>query len=373
MILFTPSDLQDIDTIVNQETKKFIAQNIGLFPITRQDREMLKKEGFDLDQFNENANIVNLAFKFGMFETDSTPNYSKDITLDQFKKIVTSNKFLPLTDAEKAALQSVQMPFAQDVNNFANKIGYSFKTQLSVKNKEKKEEYENQVANLTKQAIIKRQTVQQLASELYHNSDSISRDLIRVAQYQLHTANEYGSMSEIERVYGKDAKVYKVVYAGSCQWCNKLFIKNGEPIQFTLDELRANGTNIGRKNTEWKATIDSIHPYCRCSLRVVPPAQSWNKEKKEFEYTETLPEALVRLKEKEKLFAEKRRQRGLVGEEVKKAFKDLQMANNKALNNQKIPSIYKCVNEYEKEFIRLMAKLVDDINSKCIEKMLQNI
>ena len=87
--------------------------------------------------------------------------------------------------------------------------------------------------------------------------------------------------------YGKDHKVYKQVFEQACRHCIKLHLTNGlgsKPILFTLEQIINNGSNIGKKVDDWKATTDGVHPYCRCFIISVLPRQEWNDKTQKFEY-----------------------------------------------------------------------------------------
>lgn len=66
-----------------------------------------------------------------------------------------------------------------------------------------------------------------------------------------------------------DVEVYKkVVNDGSlCQWCGR-FYGIQEPKIYKLKELQANGSNYGKPKAQWKPTLNSTHPLCRCELHV---------------------------------------------------------------------------------------------------------
>lgn len=48
------------------------------------------------------------------------------------------------------------------------------------------------------------------------------------------------------------------------------------PRIFFLEDLEANGTNVGRKAREWLPVIGPMHPSCRCTLVIVPRAMAFN-------------------------------------------------------------------------------------------------
>ena len=101
----------------------------------------------------------------------------------------------------------------------------------------------------------------------------------------MNTAYQEGRASGIEKHTGKDALVYKDVFPGACRHCIRLYLTDGigsEPIIFKLSQLRENGTNIGRKAADWKATVGSVHPYCRCQLNEYDNRYDWNPETHSF-------------------------------------------------------------------------------------------
>jgi hypothetical protein len=52
-----------------------------------------------------------------------------------------------------------------------------------------------------------------------------------------------------------------------CQWCRKFYLlPDGTPRLFRLEELQANGSNYGKKKTDWKPVLGKTHPRCRCQL-----------------------------------------------------------------------------------------------------------
>jgi hypothetical protein len=61
-------------------------------------------------------------------------------------------------------------------------------------------------------------------------------------------------------------------YAGSCALCKKFwFTPDGTPRIYRMGELLANGTNIGKKQKDWKATVDATHPHCVHIMEQVKP------------------------------------------------------------------------------------------------------
>ena len=49
------------------------------------------------------------------------------------------------------------------------------------------------------------------------------------------------------------------------------------PKVFKLSELIGNGTNYGKKQADWVATLGIIHPYCQCTLGIKPKDTEFDK------------------------------------------------------------------------------------------------
>lgn len=76
----------------------------------------------------------------------------------------------------------------------------------------------------------------------------------------------------------KDPLVYKVPIQDEklCVHCRKAYLgSNGAPKLFKLSELEANGTNIGRKQSEWKPTLGQLHPHCYDKETEVLTNEGW--------------------------------------------------------------------------------------------------
>lgn len=71
---------------------------------------------------------------------------------------------------------------------------------------------------------------------------------------------------------GGETLVFKRPAPNACPHCKKFYLeRDGKtPRLFKLSELMANGTNYGKKTTEWQPTLGIVHPHCCCVLEVMP-------------------------------------------------------------------------------------------------------
>ena len=280
MILFNKNQLNKVEKVINKNVLMFITKVFGTNVLSDNDKLLLNSYGVDIDKYppSPTNTIFGLAFMFGMYKNNTDTHKAKGISKYEFEKIISSNKFLPLNEREKASLESVNLDVTRDIKKFATGLNTKVNIILSEVDKVNRAKLESKTFEKTKQAVIKRQAVKEFASELFHETKDIQRDWIRVAQYNLFAAKDQGEAMEIERLYGKDAIVYKYVYPQACKSCQELYLTNGfgsKPIFFKLSELRANGTNIGVNKADWKPVIGGTHPFCYSKDTEVLTNEGW--------------------------------------------------------------------------------------------------
>lgn len=71
---------------------------------------------------------------------------------------------------------------------------------------------------------------------------------------------------------GLETKVFKRPSQGACKHCSSLYLEEDgkTPKIFLLADLIANGSNYGKKTSEWKAVVGVTHPHCQCMIEVLP-------------------------------------------------------------------------------------------------------
>ena len=129
-----------------------------------------------------------------------------------------------------------------------------------------------------KEGLIKKEMATKLASQLRDKTGDLYRDWRRVAITEITNTMNMGLADRIiaDNTERKPSQiyVYKSVILDSrlCKECRRLYLESDgiTPKVYTLEELQANGTNIGLKPKEWKAIIGATHPHCRGSLMELP-------------------------------------------------------------------------------------------------------
>ena len=277
--MFSQSQIEDLLKTVRYQNVLFSAENIGSDILFDEDKELLREFGIDFKKDLDEDSLMEESYKFGILSEALGDSRSKDMTYEQFNKFLESGNFTPLTDAEEETL------------NFIKKNTYHYIKSLSDKEEKDlssillQEERINKLKDVLVEGVEYRKSVKEISLKLREVLDKRQVDFDRIAETEMNSAFQMGRAMSILKKYGKGALVYKDVYPGACQYCIKLYLTDGigsEPRVFTIEELLTNGTNIGRKNGEWKAVVESTHPHCRCTLNNVPQNKSWDKERKSF-------------------------------------------------------------------------------------------
>lgn len=125
-----------------------------------------------------------------------------------------------------------------------------------------------------------RNTVKEITSDIGHATEDWIRDLQRIAQTEGHRAvQEAIQESWVSREDAEAAAqhrpprrvlAYKLPRPDACKHCIVLHLEGDTPRLYWLDEMQANGTNVGKKAADWEVTVGPVHPWCGCTLHRVP-------------------------------------------------------------------------------------------------------
>lgn len=119
-------------------------------------------------------------------------------------------------------------------------------------------------------------------------TNDVARDWDRVAKTETANVINVGMTDKIIKMNeGEDPEniyIFKRVVNDQalCSSCRKLHLMDDgvTPRIYRLSEVLANGTNVGKKQSDWQMTIGVVHPRCRCQISQVPPGYFFNKQGK---------------------------------------------------------------------------------------------
>lgn len=285
MLNLTIQQIHELSSIIQRNQAIIIGNQFGTEYLTDYDKDLLEQYGVDIETlYEESADTIFTSFHFGLI-VDSLNELGKvqQITYNDLNEYIRGGQYIPLTEYERAVINSIKSQSLSSLRGVGNKIFQDVNGFLQNSSRKAQEEF---LKKEITEGVLKKQTVANIANEIAHKTGDWSRDFDRIVEYTSQTAYEQGKAATIERQNGSDAEVYKRVFSRACKHCIRLYLTAGigsEPKIFKLSELRANGSNIGRKVIDWRPTIDAVHPYCRCVLMMKPIGYKWNSETQVFD------------------------------------------------------------------------------------------
>jgi len=280
---FTPQQIEELLNIIDKNQLVTIGQELGPEFLTNSDKSILADSGIDWKSlYNPAADSIFTSFHFGMLAEALQAHDVATMTYDDIKKYIEHGDYIPMTVGEQAALNSIKAQTYNDVKKLGGRI-FSDINQIGLNRLSDQQKF---LSDEIAQGYIDKKTAREIANDIARKTGDWSRDFDRIVTYTNTLAYETGKAAMITRQSGEeDPLVYKHVYDGACKHCIRLYLTNGlgsKPIIFRLSELVNNGTNIGRKTDEWKATLGPVHPYCRCTLKYLRIGYIWDEDKKAF-------------------------------------------------------------------------------------------
>ena len=271
---FSPTQISELLKTIDKYLLTFAAHHIGVAGLNDDQISTLTKAGVNVKSIPPSTSNVNQAFRFGMLSDALKDNAAKNMSFTQLKNHISSGRVIKLNALEASALRNLQYQTVNQVVKFGNKIKDDIVDKLVYADKKNNTvQHSKLVTGSAKKAIEERKNVQSVISDIGHSLNDWNRDFGRIADFVMHTAFDEGRILNISKEEGPRALVYKDVYPGACPHCIKNYLTGGigsAPQIFTIDQLQANGTNVGKKVADWKAVIGPLHPWCRCTIMRVP-------------------------------------------------------------------------------------------------------
>lgn len=128
---------------------------------------------------------------------------------------------------------------------------------------EKRQERLDVIRELTAGAVETGYDAEKLARDLADATEDWSHNWRRIARTELQGAYNEGVLLDGWDAWGPETRIARFPNTTACDACRALFLDaRGLPRIFTAVDLVANGTNVGKKARDWKATVWPAHPHC---------------------------------------------------------------------------------------------------------------
>ncbi len=283
--MLNPSQINLLLELIQRRTVFFAGSTLGPELLSDQEKQLLVQNGIDVAKlYDPSKDLVNLNFHLGMLSNILSQTQTQAITYEDLRRYVQSGQYIPLNKREQATIANIKMQSMADIRANSGKI---FQDVNNVVSNELSTARANQEEFLREQIIEgteKRESRRSIARNIARLTGDWSRNFIKSVQYISHTALNEGRAAMVHRRHGDNEKgrVYFLVQKDACSHCITAYLTGpagSEPKIFTLRELEANGSNIGRKAKEWKPTVVALHVNCRCLLTEYIEGQVWDGTK----------------------------------------------------------------------------------------------
>jgi hypothetical protein len=275
MMLLTDAQIHAIRQIIQDHHTAFIANYISPEAVAPEILEKLKAKGL----VNVKIKSIEDAYVYGILVAMMDDPKVKSMNVEQFKDYIRSHP-VPLSEIEKRAVAMAQHQAAQYVVGLGNRVNQATGQLLIEADADLRAKLQTEIRDKTAENIERRESVEQLKSDLGWVSKDWARDWNRIAVTEKHNAMQAGVRDHLRERWGKEARVAKIVMPDGCPHCKRLYLgPDGMPRIFKLSVLEKHGhTNFGRKVGDWQAVTGSTHPWCQCQLVHIPPGWGFNEE-----------------------------------------------------------------------------------------------
>lgn len=279
MPLFTAEQLEQVRAIIKRYTSALGISYLGAGNDPKFVAELREAGLIEADA--DAPDLIGDNFAYGQLLARSGDLKLRTASPDAVIKRLQQNPAPPLSDAEKVIVATARKHAGQYVQGLGDRI--TADVMGAVTNLEgglTPEQIRETVASETAKNRAKRETAASLKKQLTDRVGTWERDWQRLATSESNDVIQEGTAVSFERDHD-DPLVSKLPRGDACPDCVRLYLIAGQgsaPKVFRLSELRANGTNVGRKRANWKPTVGNVHPWCGCQLVRIPPGMTWSVE-----------------------------------------------------------------------------------------------
>ena len=285
MILFTPQQVQEILDILEYHFLFTISTNFGVEPLNKQELDHLSSFGINIKEITKDLTQYDKMYLLGKLTGILKENQVNTLEYSDFLKYIKTGQYQPLSKLEKYQLEIAKRKSYVHLKGLKEKAKQQFESTIIGEEAKLMPRYTETVKEGLITGVEKRKSLQSIVSDLGHKMNEWGHDWGRIVSTEMQDIYNKGRLQEFKEKGGKESLVIKKTYPKACRHCIRLHLTNGigsKPIIFTIEQLEANGSNIGRKVQDWKATVGPEHPYCRCDIQNVPPGYVWDEEKQDF-------------------------------------------------------------------------------------------
>lgn len=257
-MVISQDTIEKIKKIAKKYHNAILLKYAGKEELTQSEIDELKQAGLydeDNQQIIKNIYHYNLAYRHG---DENAPD-----SLDDFNE---TKPELPENEQVEASVDYLTENFETQINK--QKDSVVNKLTEAIRNANQNFKFQK----LTEDEILNNKdlSVANLKSRLEEISGEADRDWDRIVNTEVSNAISLGSVDRIagenEEKDSKEVYVYRIPQKDACQSCKKFYMdSDGSPKLYRFSTLLGNGSNFGKKRSEWKPVADATHPNEKCS------------------------------------------------------------------------------------------------------------
>jgi len=265
------NQVNEILSILDRQIAFFIGNSLGESFLTEDQKKVLTKSGVNIKTlYNRSNDVVEMNFHLGMLSDILSRETIKKMTFEQLKRYVNSGQHIPLNERERQSIESVKRQSLADIKATQGKIFQDINRVVNDAGNRHRSQHEF-LREKVIEGLSRRESAKKISTDLAKLTGDWTRNFTKSVSYISHTALNEGRLAILQRRYQdpNNAKVYFIVQDTACEHCVKAYLTAGKgstPKIFTVRELLQNGSNIGRKTSEYKPSIEPLHLNCRCLL-----------------------------------------------------------------------------------------------------------
>lgn len=124
--MFNFSQIQELLQAIEKMHVVFIGQQLGTDVLTTEDKRTLEQFGIDWNARYSRSGKMDEMFRLGMLAEALGQDTVRGMPYDKLKAHIASGKFLPLTTAERGALEAVKFQAYNDIKDWATGSAKTF-------------------------------------------------------------------------------------------------------------------------------------------------------------------------------------------------------------------------------------------------------
>jgi hypothetical protein len=273
-MIISKKTIEKIKEIIENKYASFTISMLGSSVFS--DKE-LKNLGLSRKNLN-NESLLALAYNHNFINQQKTT--ASPTSISDMKAQQSAPGVVPVGEAHDYTIEHLNENAAQLLSKLKENVASQIEGMIRESNNQFKF---NSLQNLDRpdevDDIIKQGMVSQIKQKLRDTSGDATRDWNRVAVTEVSNSVGLGATDAIV-ARNRDSKLDEVYVfritvgdAKVCKFCNAFYVDtDGSPRVYRLSTLLSNGSNYGKKSSEWKPVSVATHPNERCAAPLeLPP------------------------------------------------------------------------------------------------------